>query len=162
MRTSVALCALFGLASGCGGDDGDGHDHDAAGGDDDAASLDAASPDADPNAPDAMIPVDAEPSSVLVVPCAGATIEVTVSAPGFAFAFTPSDGGAADQHTIAVNDIVQFDMPASHNAFSGPPNAPDGQFSTNFNGTTCFQFTEAGTFPFHCTPHDFTATLIVE
>lgn len=155
MRIPAACCAVLGLLGGC-GDDGDTHDHDAATGD--AALV----PDADPGQPDAMVPPDAEPSPVVEVDCTGATIEVTVTAPGFNFAFAPSDGGAADEHTIAVNDIVQFQMPASHNAFSGLANAPDGLFSTNFNQTKCFQFTEAGSFPFHCTPHDFAATLIVQ
>ena len=158
MRIPAACVAALGLLWGC-GDDGDDHDHDhdaAAGGD--AALV----PDADPDQPDAMIPPDAEPSSVVEVDCTGATIAVTVTAPGFAYAFTPSDGGAADQHTIAVDAIVRFEMPPSHNAFSGPANAPDGLFSINFNQTKCYQFTEAGTFPFHCTPHDFVATLIVQ
>jgi plastocyanin len=162
MRIHAACVAALGLLWGC-GDDGDDHDrdHDAAAVDD-AAAIDAVVPDADPDQPDAMIPPDAEPSSVVEVNCTGATIEVTVTAPGFAFAFTPSDGGAADQHTIAVNDIVRFQMPASHNAFSGAANAPDGLFATNFNQTKCYQFTEAGSFPFHCTPHDFVGTLIVQ
>ena len=162
MRTSLLYCAVLGALSACGGgDDGGDHDHDAAAGDD-AAAIDAALHDADPDDPDAMMPPDAEPSSVVEVDCTGATIAVTVTAPGFAYAFSPSDGGAADQHTIAVDDIVRFQMPASHNAFSGAANAPDGLFSTNFNQTKCYQFTEAGTFPFHCTPHDFVGTLIVQ
>lgn len=160
MRTPAVCVAALGLLWGC-GDDGDGHDHDAAAGDD-AAAIDALVPDADPDQPDATIPPDAEPSSVVEVDCNGATIAVTVTAPGFAYLFTPSDGGAADQHTIAVNDVVRFEMSPSHNAFSGPANAPDGLFSTGFNQTKCYQFTEAGTFPFHCTPHDFVATLMVQ
>lgn len=163
MRASLCICVLLLAAPACGGgDDGGGHDHDAASSDDDAAAIDAEVPDADPAQPDAMIPPDAEPSTVIEVPCAGATIAVTVTAPGFSYAFAPSDGGAADQHTISVGAIAQFVMPASHNAFSGAANTPDGQFSTNFNQTKCFQFTEAGTYPFHCTPHDFVATLIVQ
>jgi plastocyanin len=157
MRATAISCALLSLCWAC-GDDGDGgHDHDAAATGDDAAAIDA-----DPDQPDAMIPPDAEPSSVVEVACGGATIAVTVTAPGFAYVFAPSDGGAADSHTIAVDDIVEFEMPAGHNAFSGGANAPDGQFSTDFGVTKCFQFTEVGTFPFHCTPHDFVGTLIVE
>ena len=157
MRTTLPLCVLLLAVPACGGDDEEGPDHDAATG-----AIDAAVPDADPDQPDATPPPDAEPSSVVEVTCAGATIAVTVTAPGFDYAFAPDDGAPADEYTIAVDDIVRFTMPGNHNAASGPPNAPDGQFLTDFAETKCFQFTEAGNYPFHCTPHDFAATLIVQ
>lgn len=157
MRKTLPLSILLLAIPACGGDDEDAPDHDAATG-----AIDAAVPDADPDQPDATPSPDAEPSSVMEVNCAGATIAVTVTAPGFNYAFTPDDGGAADEYTIAVDDIVRFTMPGSHDAASGPANAPDGLFYTNFAETKCFQFTEAGSFPFHCMPHDFAATLIVE
>jgi plastocyanin len=160
MRTPLPFLALVLLAA-CGDDGGDGHDHDAAA-THDASAIDALVPDADPTAPDAPAAPDAAPSAVVEVSCSGATIAVTVTAPSFAYVFTPDDGAPADQYTIAVDDIVQFTMPGSHDATSGPPNAPDGQFATGFGQTKCFQFTATGSYPFHCTPHDFDATLIVE
>jgi plastocyanin len=158
MRPSQALPALAAALlalPGC-GDDSDDHVHP------DASAIDASTIDADPNQPDGAPAPDAQPSSVVEVACAGATVAVTVTAPGSFYAFAPDDGAPADEYTIAVDDVVRFTMPAIHNAASGPPNAPDGLFLADFNQTTCFQFTEAGTYPFHCVPHDFSATLIVE
>lgn len=161
-RLGILACAAA-LLAGC-GDDGGGDDDpiDAPPGAPDAPTPDADpnAPDADPNAPDAMPAPDAAPSTVLEVPCPPAgQIAVTVTSPGFNYAF---DGTVGTTHTIGVADVVRFEMPASHNAVSGPPNQPDGLFATQFNETKCWRFTVAGTFPFHCTPHDFAAEIVVQ
>lgn len=94
-------------------------------------------------------PVDAPASTVSRVTCAGATIAATVTAPGFAFSPMST--------TISAGQIVQFDMPSSHNAVSD-----SGLFRADFNAATCFQFDAAGSYGFHCEPHSFTGTIVVQ
>jgi plastocyanin len=96
--------------------------------------------------------IDSRPSTVMVVTCP-ATVASEVSAPGFAFTITDA--------TINVGDVVRFTMPGFHSAVSGPPGQPDGIFRVDFNQTACLQFTAAGSFPFYCDPHQFTATITV-
>ncbi len=152
----LALTAATALAA-C-GDDGhdDDHDHFDAAATPDAAAIDAdpGAPDADPTAPDAAPAPDAEPSSVVEVTCPGSP-DATVTAPSFSFTIVPDA-------TIPVNGIVRFEMPGSHSVVSGTVASPTTEFPVGFNETKCFQFTEAGSYPFYCNPHQFTATLTVQ
>lgn len=98
--------------------------------------------------------IDAAPSTVVEVPCAGATIASEVSAPGFAFTISRS--------SITVNSVVRFTMPGFHSAVSGAtPGVADGTFRVGFNQVKCLRFTAAGSFPFWCDPHQFTGALTV-
>lgn len=94
--------------------------------------------------------VDASSSTVTRVNCGGATIAATVTAPGFAF--TPMSS------TITTGQIVQFDMPSSHNAVSDTA----GLFRADFNAATCYRFDAVGSYGFHCEPHSFTGTIVVQ
>lgn len=114
-------------------------------------AIDAANPDAD--SPDA-IAVDAMPSGVVEVSCAGINPASVVTAPGFSFSIT--------QARITVDDVVRFTMPASHSAVSGSPaGVSDGKFEVGFNATKCFRFTIAGAYPFWCNPHQFEGSITV-
>jgi plastocyanin len=149
-RTLALLLASSSLLAAC-GDDGGSTPIDAALADgfliDAPVAIDGAGPDA-PSP-------DAAPSTVVEVPCAGATIASEVTAPGFSFTITDS--------TIAVDAIVRFTMPLSHSAVSGSPaGTADGQFMVGFNETKCLRFTAAGTFPFWCNPHQFTGSITVQ
>ena len=86
------------------------------------------------------------------VPCGGATVTATVTAPSFAYTITPSP-------MITVNQVVKFEMVAgtSHDVNS------NGQgFDTGFGVTKCFKFNKAGSYTFKCTPHAFTGTIVVQ
>ena len=93
-------------------------------------------------------PVDAA-GAVVRVTCGGATIAGTVTAPGFAFEPMAT--------TINAGQIVQFTMPSTHNAVSD-----SGAFRADFNASTCFQFNVAATYAFHCEPHLFTGSIVVQ
>lgn len=131
------------------GDDGGTLAIDAAPGDGavvDAAAIDARVIDA--------LTIDAAPSTVVEVPCAGATIASEVSAPGFAFTIS--------QSTVAVNSVVRFTMPGFHSAVSGATaGVDDGKFRVGFNQVKCLRFTRTGPFPFWCDPHQFTGSITV-
>lgn len=88
------------------------------------------------------------------VSCDGATIAQTFTTSGFAYSPTEA--------TVAVGSIVQFMPGSGHDVASGNPGSPDGLFSVGFAGNGCFQFNAAGTYRFHCTPHQFAGTLTVE
>ncbi len=129
----TSVLSLVVLAAACGSDDAQ-------------TSVDA------PRAIDAA--VDAPVSSVVEVPCAGATIASEVSAPGFSFTIS--------QASIARNAVVRFTMPAVHSVVSGnTPGVDDGQFAVDFNAVKCLRFTAAGNFGFWCNPHQFTGALTV-
>ena len=143
---SRLLAASLILLAACGGDDDDDtHVHDDAAGLDASAAIDAAGPDGPPS------------SVVEVTPCP-AQVASTVTSPSFAYTITDA--------TIAVNDVVKFEMPAIHNAVSGTVSqmgggSPDGKFTVGFGQTRCLRFTQAGSFPFYCSPHLFTGTITV-
>lgn len=147
MKSNSFACALILLAVACGGDDDTTPPIDA------AINSDGSTIDTPAVVPDAASP-DAAPSVVVEVPCAGATIATTITAPGFAF--------SPMQSTVALNAVVQFTMPSSHNAVSGEtPGVADGQFMVNFGETKCLRFTAAATYGFFCGPHTFTGSITV-
>jgi plastocyanin len=95
-------------------------------------------------------PIDG-PSAVTKVTCAGATITATVTTMGLT-AFDPM------VTTITAGQIVQFTMPAEHNAVSDT-----GAFRSGGVGEdACFRFDVAGSYPFHCEPHLFTGRIVVQ
>lgn len=96
-------------------------------------------------------PIDAPGGAAATrVECATVTPTVTVTAPGFAF--------EPENATIAVGQVVAFDMPATHSAVSDTA----GLFNATFNTTTCYRFDRAGTYPYHCDPHQFPGTIVVQ
>lgn len=157
MKKLTFAVAIMSAALGCGGDDGetDGPLRDCS----QVCSTDAAT-DAPTDAPIDAAPIDAvtidtPPSSVVVVPCAGATVVSDVTAPNFSFVIT--------DNTIAAGQVVRFMMPGSHSVVSGETaGVPDGEFRVEFNQTVCLQFTAPGTYGFWCNPHQFTGSLTVQ
>ncbi len=102
--------------------------------------------------PDAAKVVDGPGAIASEVPCAGATVTTTVTAPSFAYTITPSS-------TISVNQVVKFEMVAgtSHDV-----NSNGKGFDTGFGVTKCFKFNVKGSYTFKCTPHAFTGTIVVQ
>jgi plastocyanin len=123
---------------------------DAASTGDAARAIDAAPIDAPPI--DAR-PIDAPPSPVTVVavtcPASGVPVVATSG-----FSFSPAST------TIAVDGIVKFTMPSSHNVVPATGPTDDG-LRVDFNETKCLKFTKAGTFNFKCQPHGFTGSITV-
>jgi plastocyanin len=144
----LVAATIFTGAAGCGDDDG--------GNPIDAAAIDTATVDTSAIDTPTVIDgptIDTPPSTVQVVDCAGATIASEVTTPGFNFAIT--------DNTINVNQIVRFTIGAGHTAVSGTNGTPDGRFNVGNNAPVCLRFTEAGSYPFYCNPHLFSATLTV-
>lgn len=116
-----------------------------------AASLVACGGDSTAT-PDAAKVVDSAGAIASEVPCAGATVTTTVTAPGFAYTITPSS-------MITVNQVVKFEMAAG----TGHDVNSNGKgFDTGFGVTKCFKFNVAGSYTFKCTPHNFTGTIVVQ
>jgi plastocyanin len=63
--------------------------------------------------------------------------------------------------SIAVGQIVKFTMPGSHDV---EPNRAmsDPGLSVGFGETKCLMFSRTGTFGFHCGPHQFIGTVVVQ
>jgi len=59
--------------------------------------------------------------------------------------------------TIAANGVVKFTLGATHDVASSTTG-----LSVPLGGTKCLKFATAGTYTFHCTPHSFTGTIIVQ
>lgn len=135
----MRLALLAALVLGCGGSD-------------DPKTIDGPRPidarlvDAGPDAPP-----DA-PTEVRVVNCAGSTPAKTVTAEDGTDAFMPA------ATTITVDQVVQFEMPSTHNVV---PVASDPGLAVGFGQTKCLQFTATGTFNFKCAPHGFTGSITV-
>lgn len=106
---------------------------------------------------DAPKSIDAPPSAIQAVTCP-ATPAATVMTSGFMYSPMSS--------TITQGQIVQFVMPASHNVVPGhvPSDSAlaDSALTVNFSETKCFMFTSPGTYGFHCGPHSFNGTIVVQ
>jgi len=61
--------------------------------------------------------------------------------------------------TIAVDGVVKFTMPATHNVV--PNVGGDVNLKVNFNETKCLKFKAAGSYTFRCGPHNFMGTITV-
>jgi plastocyanin len=59
--------------------------------------------------------------------------------------------------TIAANGVVKFTLGATHDVASSTSG-----LSVGLGGTKCLKFPTAGTYQFHCTPHGFTGTIVVQ
>lgn len=114
-------------------------------------------------------PVDAATSdtgsgnsnSVQKVTCP-ATVALTVTtiaaAPNGAYAYAPSSANP----TIAVGDIVHFQLASSHNAVPAPNKSSDPGLNVGFGGDACLKFTKVGTFNFYCSAHTFYGAITVQ
>jgi plastocyanin len=106
---------------------------------------------------DAPASIDAAPSTVQAVTCP-ATPAATVMTSGFMYAPMTTN--------ITQGQVVQFVMPASHNVVPGhmpsDSTTADSSLNVNFNETKCFMFTSPGMFGFHCGPHSFNGTIVVQ
>src|ERR1041385_4994766 len=67
--------------------------------------------------------------------------------------------------TIQVGDTVQWNFVSSgHTTTSGTPGSPDGLWDSgiqNPGSTFSFTFTEAGSFPYFCTPHGACCGMVI-
>jgi plastocyanin len=98
--------------------------------------------------------IDAPPpaATVIAVTCPATPAKTITATDGM---YSPSSV------TITVGQVVRFSMPSSHNV---APNSTmsDPGLSVDFSETKCLMFTLKGTFGFHCIPHGFTGTVIVQ
>jgi len=87
-----------------------------------------------------------------------ATPAATVTTSGFMFAPMTT--------TVSQGQVVQFTMPSSHNVVAGhvPSDSTiaDPGLAVNFSETKCLMFTQAGMYGFHCGPHSFNGTIVVQ
>lgn len=157
MLASMKLRCLASLAlallAACGGEDEQLPD--------DAAATVVDSPvvvDAPPNdgvivdaAIDAALPIDAASTVQLIPNCTGIpNPDLTVSAA--TGTYVPANP------TIGVNDVIRFEPGSSVHDMD----ADNGEFGTALGEITCLRFTAAGTFPVHCSVHQFTTTITVQ
>jgi len=104
----------------------------------------AATPDA-PSGTDA--PVVA--SNIETVNCAAGEPEVMATTGMYVPAAT----------TIAVDGVVKFIMPSTHNVVPNP--GADANLKVNFSETKCLKFKAAGNYSFRCGPHNFMGSITV-
>jgi plastocyanin len=106
---------------------------------------------------DAAVSIDAPPSTIQAVTCP-ATPAATVMTSGFMYSPMTT--------TITQGQVVQFVMPADHNVVPGhsPSDSTlaDTAVNVNFGETKCLMFTQTGSYGFHCGPHHFNGTIVVQ
>jgi len=98
---------------------------------------------------------DTASATVMAVDCTANPPAQTISEDDAMFNFIPTSV------TINQNQDVKFVTSATHDVV---PNATmsDPGISVAFNQTVCLKFTAKGTFKFHCGPHGFIGTVIVQ
>ena len=111
----------------------------------------------DSKTPDAAVTADSRPATVQMVTCP-ATPAATVTTSGFAYSPATT--------TITQGQIVKF-MPAiDHNVVPGhiptDTTIADPGLNVTFGATTCLMFTQSGMYGFHCGPHQFNGTVVVQ
>lgn len=100
---------------------------------------------------------DAAAATVMMVSCPPAP-DATVTTSGFMYSPMTT--------TISQGQIVKF-MPASeHDVVPGhqpsDTTIADSGLNVGFGATTCLMFTHTGMFGFHCMPHGFNGTIVVQ
>lgn len=121
----------------------------------DSPELDAV-PDAHPHADSAIDgPQDAPgydgtPANIVMVPCAGSAIAVTI--------FTSKSDYYPEAVSIQGGEIVRFQPLNPHDVVAGTFAAPEAWFTVQGNTVGCVRFDESGVFPFYCTAHPFSMT----
>ncbi|HEV7556799.1 MAG TPA: plastocyanin/azurin family copper-binding protein [Kofleriaceae bacterium] len=103
--------------------------------------------------------VDAPSSSkVATVDCAANPPNATITAMG-----TATDGSDGKFMPMSVSipqgQVVQFVTTALHNV--APNTGTDPGVSVGFSETKCIRFTMPGTYAFHCSPHGFQGSVVV-
>lgn len=109
---------------------------------------------------DAPKAIDAPPPTVVMVACP-MTPAATITTSDIVFNFSPPST------MITQGQIIQFTMSPAHNVApghvgGGPAAISDPGTSVGFGMTKCLMFTQTGTFGFHCVPHVFDGTVIVQ
>jgi plastocyanin len=111
----------------------------------------------DNTAVDAPASIDTPAATVQMVTCPG-TPAAMVTTSGFMYAPVTTN--------ITQGQVVQFVMPSEHNVVAGhvPSDSTiaDPGLSVNFSETKCFMFTQSGMYGFHCGPHSFNGTIVVQ
>ena len=97
--------------------------------------------------------IDAGPPTVFDVACAMPAATIITTDPVFAFQPTSV--------MINVGQQVKFTTSSEHDVESNPAGGDAGLF-VDFNTTKCLMFTKAGTFHFHCGPHGFMGSVVVQ
>jgi plastocyanin len=118
--------------------------------------------DAMPPRSDAAPQMDASPTDASTAP----TTVVAVTCPATpAKAITALDSNdktyMPSSVSITVGQIVKFTMPSSHDVEPNPAMSDPG-LTVGFGQTKCLMFNHTGTFGFHCGPHQFTGTVVVQ
>ncbi len=104
---------------------------------------------------DAPKQIDAAPATVVAVACPGAPAATIITTDAL-FMYQPMSA------TINVGQVVKFMMSASHNVVPNTTDSSDPGLMVNFNETKCLMFTAPGTFHFHCAPHSFEGSVVVQ
>lgn len=92
---------------------------------------------------------DAAAAPVVEISCTGVTPTVTIT--------TSTGEYSPAEPTIAVGDVVKFELSAGHTAHS-----LDELFAVAQGEWGCFRFLSAGDYGFYCQVHGFTGTIHVQ
>jgi plastocyanin len=156
-RTSLALLVALTALEACSNSTsstGSDPTPDAPGSPPDATRGDAGPIDAGPI--DAA-PIDGMPpaATVIAVPCPASPAKAITASDNNDKTYMPSSV------TITMGQIVKFTMPGAHDV---EPNLTmsDPGLTVNFGETRCLMFSRTGTYGFHCGPHQFTGTVVVQ
>ncbi|MBV8760522.1 MAG: hypothetical protein JO257_24735 [Deltaproteobacteria bacterium] len=110
----------------------------------------------DSKTPDASSSHDGAAATVQMVSCP-ATPAATVTTSGFMY--------SPQMVTINQGQVVKFMPAVDHNVAPGhnPTDSTiaDPGLNVTFGATTCLMFTQTGMYGFHCVPHGFNGTVIV-
>jgi plastocyanin len=107
--------------------------------------------------PDAQVSIDSPALAVQAVTCP-ATPDATV--------ITMNSNYMPMSTTISQGQVVRFMLEASHDAEPGhvpsDSTVADPGLHVGFGETKCLMFTQTGMYGFHCGPHMFSGTIIVQ
>jgi plastocyanin len=98
---------------------------------------------------------DSSSATVMAVDCTANPPAQTIAEQDPMFNFIPTSV------TINQNQDVKFMTSSSHDVVPNTTMSDPG-INVPFNMTVCLKFTAKGTFGFHCGPHGFQGTVIVQ
>jgi plastocyanin len=115
----------------------------------------AACSDSSSSTVDAAPPIDASPPTAMMVTCPATPAASISTSDTNDLSFMPSSV------SITVGQIVKFTMSLTHSVEADTTMSDPG-LAVAKGATKCLMFTKAGTFGFHCNPHGFRGSVIVQ
>ena len=112
----------------------------------------------DSKSPDAAVTHDSASNATVQMVTCPATPAATVTTSGFMY--SPMTATISQGQVVKFMPAIDHDVEPGH--FPLDQTLADSGLNVSFGATTCLMFTQPGMYGFHCGPHHFNGTVVVQ